>query len=132
MTLQSQDLQDLLAQRNNAVVAINRSGKGPHVTPIWYLWDGEAFYFSITKNHAKYTNIKRDPAISLLIHEGSKYIAVYGTAQVIEHDIEELRSKIIAKYIAPQDVEKWKQGQPDPSVARVIIKLQPEKFVTRG
>lgn len=66
MTLSYQELQELLAQCNDAIIAINRAGKGPHVTPIWYLWDGEAFYFSITNNSAKYSNIKRNPAISLV------------------------------------------------------------------
>jgi PPOX class probable F420-dependent enzyme len=132
MALQSQDLQDLLAKRNNAIIAINRPEKGPHVTPVWYLWDGEAFYFSITRNRAKYPNIKRDPSISLVIDEGPKYIAAYGVAQIIEQNVEELLSRIVAKYVAPEEVEKWMQGRVGPLAERVIIRLQPEKFVTQG
>lgn len=132
MTLQSQDLQDLLAKRNNAIVAITRPGKAPQVTPVWYLWDGEAFYFSITKNRAKYPNIKRNPAISLVVDEGPRYIAAYGTAQLIEQDVEELLSRIVAKYVEPAEMETWMQGRVGPITDRVIIKLQPEKFVTQG
>lgn len=131
MTLQSQDLQDLLAQKNNAIVAINRPGKGPQVTPVWYLWDGEAFYFGITRDRAKYPNIKRDPSISLMIDEGPKYVAAYGVAQIIEQGVEEHLSRIVAKYVAPAEMEKWMQ-RVGPLSNRVIIKLQPEKFVTQG
>jgi len=38
-----QDMNDLLALRNNAIVAINRPSAGPHLTLVWYLWDGDAF-----------------------------------------------------------------------------------------
>src|SRR5689334_837371 len=79
-----QELQDLLAQRNNAIVAVNRRSGGPHVTPVWYVWDGEDFYFSITTDRAKYSNIKRDPSISLIVDEGPGYVAAYGEAEFLD------------------------------------------------
>jgi hypothetical protein len=31
----------------------------PQLTVVWYLWDGESFRFSTTRNRAKFHNIKR-------------------------------------------------------------------------
>lgn len=128
-----QDMQDLLAQRNNAIIAVNRPSGGPQVTPVWYVWDGEAFYFSTTKDRAKYINIKRDPSISLIVDGGARYIAAYGQAEFIDHtypNFGELAVQMASKYVPPERMEQLVQLAQAPD--RVVIKLRPEKVVVRN
>jgi hypothetical protein len=37
-----------LAQRRNLILAGNRAGGRPHLTPNWFCWDGERFYVTTT------------------------------------------------------------------------------------
>ncbi len=133
MVMIPEEMQDLLAQRNNAIVAVNRRSGGPQVTPVWYVWDGEAFYFSTTKDRAKYALIKRDPGISLLVDGGARYIAAYGQAEIIDAiagDFADLAMQMAAKYVPPEQVEQLMKVAQEPD--RVVIKLRPEKVVVRN
>jgi PPOX class probable F420-dependent enzyme len=126
-----QELQDLLKQRNNAILAVNRRSGAPHVTPVWYLWDGEDFYVSITTDRAKYANIQRDPSISLIVDEGPGYVAAYGEAEILDQthpSVPALAEQLISKYIADEQREQFLKVVKEQN--RVIIKLHPEKVVT--
>ena len=129
-----QEMQDLL-QHKNAILAINRPSGGPQVTPMWFVWDGEAFYISTTKDRAKYNHIQRDPSISLIVDGGPRYIAAYGKAEIIdphEVDISSVAAQMVAKYVPPEQkeqAEQLRQRVQEPN--RVIIKLRPEKVVAR-
>lgn len=127
----SEDLEDLLAQPNNAILAINRRSGGPQVIPMWYIWNGEAFYFSTTTKLAKYHNIKRNPAISLVVADGPRYVAAYGQAQIIPLDapgVADLMVQAAKKYVPAEQVEQLLQVVQEPD--RVVIKLLPEKIVS--
>ena len=42
----------------------------PHVTPVWFAWDGEAIWFySITRSQ-RWTNAVRDPRVSAVVDAG--------------------------------------------------------------
>lgn len=53
----SEEVNVLLARPLDAIVAVTRREGGPQVTPVWFRWDGEAFYFSTTRHRSKYANI---------------------------------------------------------------------------
>lgn len=122
----------LLAKPLNAIVAVQRQSGGPQLTPVWFLWDGQAFYLSTTKSRAKYANLQRHRAISLIVDDlaAHQYVAAYGHAEIIEHDRERivaLTRPIMEKY-APERAAQMAEGmEPD----RVVVVLRPDKLVTR-
>ncbi len=127
----SQEIQTLLSKANNAIVGVNRADGGPQLTPVWYTWDGTSFLFSTTKKRAKYFNLKRDSSISLIVDDIAthKYVAAYGRAEVIEHNISELTRPILEKYVPADQLEQSvKMLGNDPT--RVLVVLHPEKMVT--
>ena len=127
----SQEIQTLLSKSNNAIVGVNRADGGPQLTPVWYAWDGTSFIFSTTKERAKYFNLKRDSSISLIVDDIAthKYVAAYGRAEVIEHNISELTRPILEKYVPADQLEQSvKMLGNDPT--RVLVVLHPEKMVT--
>jgi PPOX class probable F420-dependent enzyme len=84
-----EQLDTFLAEPRNAMVAgIRRDGR-PQVTPNFFLWDGERFYVSTTKNRLKYRIFRRDPRVQLVIDEspGFRTVMIDGSAEVWE-DIE--------------------------------------------
>lgn len=126
-----EEIQAFLAKPHNAIVGVNRTQGAPQLTTVWYAWDGTSFYFSTTKDRAKYLNIKRDPSISLIVDdvESHKYVVAYGKAEIIEHDFADLTRKVIQKYIPAEQTEQMVQMTVnDPQ--RVIVVLHPEKVLT--
>ena len=127
----TEEMNTLLAKPNNAIVGVNRAIGAPQLTTVWYAWDGESFIFTTTRDRAKYLNLQRDPSISIIVDDQAlhKYVAAYGRAEIIEHDIGELVRPIIKKY-APEDQvdQRAKAIGDDPS--RVLVVLRPEKLVT--
>ena len=123
--------QELLSQPNNAIIAVNRPSGGPQLTPVWYLWDGEAFYFSTTRDRAKYINIKRDPSISLIVDDVAKrmYVTAYGQTEILEQPPVDVVRKLVSKYVPVEQVEQMVTLSIGPT--RVLVKLRPEKIVTR-
>ena len=126
----SEEMQTILSKPNNAIVGVNRADGGPQLTPVWFEWDGTSFHFTTTKDRVKYLNIKRDPSISLIVDdlEAHKYIAAYGRAEIIEHNVGELARPIIQKYTSGDRLEQMvKMVNNDPN--RVLVVLRPDKIV---
>jgi PPOX class probable F420-dependent enzyme len=126
----SEPVKAILTKSNNAIIGVNRRGGGPQLTPVWYAWDGNNFYFSTTKDRFKYINIKRDPSISLIVDDLDEhtYVSVYGKAEIVEHDFADKLRPIIQKYLPADKTEQFVSGVvKDPS--RVIVVLRPEKVV---
>ena len=127
----SQEIQTLLSKANNAIVGVNRAVGGPQLTPVWYAWDGTSFFFSTTKERAKYLNIKRDSSITLIVDdlETHKYVVSYGRAEVIEQNVGELARPVLKKYVPADQLEQSvKMIGNDPT--RVLVVLHPEKMLT--
>ena len=127
----SQEIQTLLSKPNNAIIGANRTVGAPQLTPVWYAWDGTSFFFTTTKDRAKYLNLKRDPSISLIVDDLAthKYVVAYGRAEIIEHNFGKLLHPIVEKYAPADRVEQMvKSVIDDPS--RVLVVLHPDKILT--
>jgi PPOX class probable F420-dependent enzyme len=127
----SEEMQALLSAPNNAIIGVNRAEGGPQLTPVWYAWDGTSFYFTTTKDRAKYPNLKRDSSISLIVDDLAthKYVTVYGRAEIIEQNVGEGARPIIKKYVPADKIDQWVQMiNNDPK--RVLVVLHPEKIIT--
>ncbi len=124
----------LLAKSLDAILAVQRTSAPPQLTPLWFYWDGEAFYLSTTRDRAKYPNIKRNPDVSLIVNDQAAhtYLVAYGRAEIVEDNKDEIVAlplPIIKKYAPPDTVERMAASllQQD----RVVIVLRPERIVTR-
>lgn len=124
----------LLAKPLDAILAVQRPSAPPQLTPLWFYWDGEVFYLSTTRDRAKYPNIKRNPAVSLIVNDQAAhtYVAAYGQAEIIEGNKDEVMAltlPIIAKYAPPGNVERMAAALLQQE--RVVIVLHPRRIVTR-
>ena len=51
---------------------------GPHVSALWYCWDGAALWlYSIIKSQ-RWVNLQRDPRVSVVIDQGVDYFELRG------------------------------------------------------
>jgi PPOX class probable F420-dependent enzyme len=59
------------------VATINADGS-PHVTPVWFYWDGAAVWiYSITRSQ-RWTNLQRDPRVAVVMDDGDEYFQLRG------------------------------------------------------
>ena len=75
----------LAEPRNVSLAAIRRDGR-PQMTPNWFLWDGQRFFVSTTRDRAKYRMFRRDPRVQLAIDDatGFRSVLVDGTVEIQE------------------------------------------------
>ena len=75
----------LAAPRNVIVAGIRKDGR-PHLSPNWFLWDGENFYVSTTRQRVKYRLFGRDPRAELVVDDPTalRYVALSATASIRE------------------------------------------------
>jgi len=66
------ELDAFLAQERTCRVA-TASPAGPHLTPLWYLWDGTALWLTSLVRSQRWTDIDRDPRVAVLVDAGEAY-----------------------------------------------------------
>jgi PPOX class probable F420-dependent enzyme len=51
---------------------------GPHVAPVWFVWDGQAIWvYSLTRSQ-RWANVSRDPRVAVVIDDGHHYHELHG------------------------------------------------------
>jgi PPOX class probable F420-dependent enzyme len=131
-------LQAFLAKPHDAIISTNRAGKGPQLTPVWFVWDGESFLFSTQTTSVKYANIVRDPNISLIVNDPvtHTYVIANGRAEIVGLErYPELWNTTVEKYIPADQRQQFAAAswtQATQRASRAIIVLKPEKMVGRN
>ena len=98
-------LREFLDQPNVAILATVRKDGSPHLTRVWYEYDGEEVRVSITDTRAKYRHVMRDPRVSLAVTTASassqdihKEVILEGRAQVTAEGGPELIRRLGIKF----------------------------------
>ena len=51
---------------------------GPHVAPVWFVWDGQAIWvYSLTRSQ-RWANVSRDPRVAVVVDDGHHYHELHG------------------------------------------------------
>jgi hypothetical protein len=129
------NVDEFLARPLYAHLAHN-SEHGPRESPVWFHWDGQAFW--IIGGTSFPGNLKRDPRCALGIVDWepatgrSQHVGVRGRAEVVAFDAAMART-IFRRYFGPQE-DDWDRrfddvftGEPGLELVRVI----PETVVVR-
>jgi PPOX class probable F420-dependent enzyme len=125
-------LAQFLAERRNVTLATMRANGTPHLSPMWFYWDGEQFYISTTRDRVKYKNLERNPSVSLCIDDvtGLTYVVAEGKAEIRTENIWDDTKKILVKYRGEEGGDAYLERlQKEP---RVLIVLKPTRIETRG
>ncbi len=79
------ELNSFLAEERSCRLATLGSG-GPHVSPVWFVWDTtDLWIYSLTRSQ-RWTDISRDPRVAVVIDAGHEYAELRGVE--IEGDAE--------------------------------------------
>jgi hypothetical protein len=61
----------LFVERTCRVCTVNRDGS-PHISPIWFVWDGTAIWLNSLVESRRWRNIEHDPRVSVVVDRGDR------------------------------------------------------------
>lgn len=80
----------LAGERTCRVATVGSDGE-PHVAPLWFVWDGEHVWLNSLVRSQRWTDLQRDPRVSLVVDAGVEF-AVDGRHAWLRIDVEKLVS----------------------------------------
>jgi PPOX class probable F420-dependent enzyme len=86
----------LLFETRTAKIATVRANGRPHVTPVWFVLDGDELVFTTSKESVKGKNLARDPHVMISVDDERPPFAFV----IIE-------SGAAVKELSPQDLLPW-------------------------
>jgi PPOX class probable F420-dependent enzyme len=118
---------DLLKKKAFANLGTLMSDGSPQVTPVWVDYDGKYLRVNSALGRVKDKNMRRDPRVSLSIQDPEnpyRYVEVRGkVVEITQKGADEHINSLAKKYL-DKDVYPYRQ----PGEARVVYKIEPEKF----
>ena len=125
-------VQELLAEPLLARLGTaNPATTQPHVTPVWFAWDGECLYISAFISTRKAREVSENPRISVLIdtNEPTRAVLLEGVAEMITKagEVARISDWIYARYVGEGEVKKDPYAGWTKDAEIRIIKLSPEK-----
>ena len=118
---------------------INKDGS-PHLSTMWYLYDGENFIFHTYTKSQKILNLKRDSRITVLAEAGSEYsdlqgVIAYGDTEIIngkdnQEEVIRYMEIVGSKYIKGEDSAQYFEGMKLQSPKRSVVIVKPSRFIS--
>ncbi len=116
----------------------NPATQQPHVTPVWFAWDGEVLTISGFSSTRKMKDVRRNPRISVLVDlreavDGLTAVLMEGPAELLVEPadyVKDMTRRIYTRYLGEEGVlaaepQSWMN---DPE--NRLIRLIPEKIYT--
>jgi PPOX class probable F420-dependent enzyme len=77
----------LASERTCRVASIGRDGS-PHVSPLWFAWDGTALWLTSIVRSQRWTDLQRDNRVSVIVDTGGPFtelrgVELRGVAEVV-------------------------------------------------
>ena len=119
--------------RTGKLATVRADGR-PHVTPIWFVLDGETVVFTISHDTVKAANLRRDPRACLCVDEETPpyaYVQAEGTVTLDDADPELLRwaTEIAARYMGAERADAY--GRRNGVPGELLARFAPTRFIAR-
>ena len=77
----------LASERTCRVASIGRDGS-PHVTPLWFAWDGSSLWLTSIVRSQRWSDLQRDNRVSVIVDAGGPFtelrgVELRGVAEVV-------------------------------------------------
>lgn len=120
--------------RTGKLASVRADGR-PHVTPIWYVFDGEYLFFNTWHESVKAKNILREGQVSICVDEEQPpfaFVIIEGNAEAIEVTAEERvawATKIGGRYMGQDKAEQF--GKRNGVEGELLIRVTPSKIIAK-
>lgn len=114
-----------LATDRNLWLTTLRADGSPHVTPIWFVWDGRAFWMCTSSGNVKVRNLRRDPRVALALEDGDRPVVAQGIALLHARPYPE---PVVAAFRSRFDWDITATDDPDGDY-EVLVEVVPERWL---
>ena len=125
-----------LEEHRFGVLGVERDGKSPHLTPVYYVLDADDFIVSITRSRVKATLIEKAGRVTFCVLQEEfpfDYVAAYGTACLEDENaagvMGRIGEKMYGRPVGPEmrsmlEERAEKEG-------RIVLRITPESYKSR-
>lgn len=126
------DVQEFVQDARLAALATVRPNGRPHVTPVWYEFDGREFVVSTPRSTQKLRNLSRKGFAALCIYDKDTYrhVIVEGPARVGSPIDNVWRERVAIRYLGETAGRAYVREAGDWDV--VALHIRPVKWLTQG
>jgi PPOX class probable F420-dependent enzyme len=72
------EVDTFLAEQRTCRVATVGADGGPHVAPLWFVWDGTHLWLNSIVRSQRWTDVTREPRVSVVIDDGTEFWELRG------------------------------------------------------
>jgi PPOX class probable F420-dependent enzyme len=125
----------LMQDTRTAKVATTRKDGSPHVTPIWFVLDGDDVIFTTHESSLKGKALTRDPKVSIAVDDQEppySFVMIDGTA-TLTRDYDELvawATKIGGRYMGADRAEEF--GKRNGVDGELLVRVTPTKTIAQA
>jgi PPOX class probable F420-dependent enzyme len=104
-------LRSFLGERRHAVLATyDPPAGGIHLTPIWFLFEDDRFYFASPSGSRKVKNIERNSSASVVVDAREpgreRWVSASGTVEILRDEkAQSINARIRRRYLAPEALD---------------------------
>ena len=127
---------EFLSQPRTGKLATTRADGSPHVTPIWFVLDGDDIVFTTHHSSVKARDIARDGRVSLCVDDERppfSYVIIQGTAVNSPEDQEHLvewATRLGGRYMGADRAEEY--GKRNGVPGELVMRLRPAKILAQS
>jgi len=119
--------------RTGKVGVVRQDGR-PHVTPIWFVLDGEDLVFTTWHESVKAACLQRDPRISLCVDEETPlyaFVMVEGEVEISwdPDQLYEYARRIAARYMGLDRAEEY--GRRNSAEGGLLVRIKPARITAK-
>jgi PPOX class probable F420-dependent enzyme len=136
VAMTAEEIDAFLAERHTMSMATLNGDGSIHMVAMWYgFLEGEVAFETKAKSQ-KAVNVRRNPAITVMVEEGDSYdalrgVQIRGTAEVVDDPdrMFELGISVYERHVGPysEDRRKYVEAMLN---KRVVIKVHPERVAS--
>jgi hypothetical protein len=78
LAMSREERDDFLASERTCRVASTGRDGSPHVTPLWFAWDGAALWLTSIVRSQRWTDLQRDNRVSVVVDAGGPFTELRG------------------------------------------------------
>ncbi|CAO5188172.1 Pyridoxamine 5'-phosphate oxidase [Frankia sp. AiPs1] len=139
IALSAEEVDTLLTESQVCRVATLTSSGAPHISPLWYAWDGTSLWLYSIVRSQRWSDLRRDPRTAVVVDGGGEFMELHGVElrgrfeavgpapRTGQEDAPELATPerlFAAKYAASPDGSMYHDGR------HAWLRLTPEKVAS--
>ena len=104
------ELRSFLGGRRYAVLATHDPDGGIHLTPIWFLFEDDRFYFASSSESRKAQNLERNVSASAVVDAREpgreRWVSGSGPVEILrDGEAQAINARIRRRYLAPEALD---------------------------